>query len=371
MFNLVEVTRHSQLRDFISFPDRLYRDCPQYVPRLRSEAERELTEAAALKYCKRRMWMVSDGSEVVGRICALINPRYNERHGVRKLRFGWFDCINDIEVARMLFGAVIAWGKSEGMTQVHGPFHYSSTFRDQGLVVEGYEHVPPFNCRFNFPYYNDLLLELGFEKENDWVQNEMVANHGVPQKARRMASICKQKYGITIGSFDKLRQDPERVREFFNVYNTCVSEGAYGFVPVAEEEMKELADYMLPYLSDRTCCVLQDPQGAIVAFCITLPSMSRALKAAHGSRFLFNLFYKRRALRNCQVMDLLLEGALPEWRDKGISAIYYREMGDRAIAYGSRRAISSPQSERSSVANVWKDYEHEPYMRRRSYIKDI
>ena len=97
-----------------------------------------------------------------------------------------------------------------------------------------------------------------------------------------------------------------------------MSEGAYGFVPVAEEEMKELADYMLPYLSDRTCCVLQDPQGAIVAFCITLPSMSRALKAAHGSRFLFNLLYKRRALRNYQVMDLLLEGALPEWRDKGV-----------------------------------------------------
>ena len=99
MFNLVEVKSRSQLLKFVRFPDELYRNCPQYVPALHSDQIHSLTKSPSLKYCTNKLWLAEDGGRVVGRICAMINPRFNERYSRKSVRFGWFDCINDIEVA--------------------------------------------------------------------------------------------------------------------------------------------------------------------------------------------------------------------------------------------------------------------------------
>ena len=86
--------------NFAQIPDELYKDCPQYVPALHSDQVNSLTKVSTLSYCKRKMWMGMDGKKGVGRICGMINPRYNDRYDKKRARFGWFDTINDIEVAR-------------------------------------------------------------------------------------------------------------------------------------------------------------------------------------------------------------------------------------------------------------------------------
>ena len=96
-YSIREVATRRELRMFINFPDRLYRDCPQYVPALHADQRKSLTRVSTLSYCSRKMWLVMDGREVVGRICAMINPRYNELYSRKCVRFGWFDTINDIE----------------------------------------------------------------------------------------------------------------------------------------------------------------------------------------------------------------------------------------------------------------------------------
>ena len=159
-YKVVEVESRKDLMKFIKFPERLYKDCPQYVPALRSDQVNSLTKVSTLSYCKRRMWMVMDGKKVVGRICGMINPRYNERYDKKRARFGWFDTIDDIEVARLLLGTAEAWAKSEGMTEIHGPLYYN-TLGKQGMLVEGFDHIPPFNCLYNYAYYNDFVTRLG------------------------------------------------------------------------------------------------------------------------------------------------------------------------------------------------------------------
>ena len=141
-----EVASRRDLMQFIKFPDVLYRDCPQYVPALHSDQLHSLTKVSTLSYCKRRMWMVLDGKKVVGRICAMINPRYNERYGTRRARFGWFDTVNDLEVAKLLILTAEAWAREEGMDEIHGPLYYN-TLGKQGMLVEGFENVPPFNLQ--------------------------------------------------------------------------------------------------------------------------------------------------------------------------------------------------------------------------------
>ena len=134
-YKIVEVKTSKDLKKFITFPDKLYKDCPQYVPALHSDQKKSLTSVSTLSYCLHKMWMVEDGGKVVGRICGMINPRYNERYGKKRARFGWFDTVNDLEVARLLIGTAEAWAKEHGMTGIHGPLYYN-TLGKQGVLQD-------------------------------------------------------------------------------------------------------------------------------------------------------------------------------------------------------------------------------------------
>lgn len=371
MYRIKEVDTGKELMQFIKFPDELYRGCRQYVPALHSDQKNSLTKVSTLKYCTRKMWLALDSdSKVVGRICAMINPRYNELYSKKRARFGWFDSIDDFEVARLLIGTAEQWAVSNGMDEIHGPLYYN-TLGKQGMLVEGFDNVPPFNCLYNFPYYNDFVQRLGYEKEFDWLQYKIVANHGVPEKARRVADIVLSRYKLHFGSLEELKRDPVKVKRFFKVYNESFSKTVQNFVPFTDEEIEEEAKSTLPFVSDKTSCILFDENDEIVAFGISFPSISAALQKAKGSLFPFGWFHLLKAMRNYEVTDLMINGAAPEWQNTGVSAVYYREMAKRAANVGNRWAISNPQIESNSAVNIWNSYEHEPYMRRRCYIKKL
>ena len=369
-YRIVEVKSRKDLMKFIKFPDELYRGCSQYVPSLHSDQVNSLTKVSTLSYCKRRMWMVMDGKKVVGRICGMINPRYNDRYDKKRARFGWFDTINDIEVARLLISTAEAWAKGEGMTEIHGPLYYN-TLGKQGMLVEGFENIPPFNCIYNYPYYNDLVTALGFEKECDWVQYKMVADHGVPEKTERVAKLVLERYNLHIGSLDELKKDPEMVKYFFKVYNDSFASAVYNFVPFTDEEIQEEAESTLKFVSDKVSTVLLDENNKLVAFGISFPTISPALQKAKGKMFPFGWIHFLKALRNFETTDLMLNGAVPEWQNKGVSAVYYCDMAEKARKVGNKWAISNPQIETNSAVNIWNSYEHELFMRRRCYVKTI
>lgn len=369
-YKVVEVLSKKDLRRFIHFPLDLYRDCKQYVPALNSDQVKSLTKVSTLSYCKRRMWMVLDGDKVVGRICAMINPRYNALYDKKRIRFGWFDTIDDLAVARLLIGTAEAWAKEEGMTEIHGPLYYN-TFGKQGMLVEGFENVPPFNCLYNYPYYNTLLEQLGFEKECDWVQYKMPADKGVPEKAVRISKLLMERYKLREGSIEDLKKDPAMVRKFFEVYNESFASAVYNYVPLTEEEIDEEAASMVPFLSDKCSSIIFDEEGDLVAFGISFPSISRALQRAKGRMFPLGWLYLLLAMRDFTTLDLMVNGAVPKWQNKGVSAVYHCILADKAKLYGSKWGISNPQIESNSAVNIWNSYDHEPFMRRRCYIKTI
>ncbi len=369
-YKVVEVVSRRDLMKFIKFPDRLYRDCPQYVPALHSDQVKSLTRVSTLKYCTRKMWMVLDGNTVVGRICGMVNPRYNERYGKKRARFGWFDTINDIEVARLLLGTAEVWAKEQGMTEIHGPLYYN-TLGKQGMLVEGFENTPPFNCIYNFPYYNDLVTALGYEKECDWVQYKMQADQGVSDKMRSIAGRLKERYRLVQGDIDRLKKDKALVRKFFEMYNASFGEVVYNFVPFTDEEIDEEAASVIGLLDRNLCCFLLDSDNEIAAFGISFPSISEALKKAKGSMFPFGWIHFLKALRNYETIDLMIEGASPKWQNTGVSSVFHCIMADQYQACGAKWAIANPQIETNNAVNVWDRYEHELFMRRRCYVKNI
>ena len=161
-YTVKEVVSRRDLKRFITFVDDLYKGCDMFVPPLHKGQERDLMHSPSLQYCSRKMWIAEDADgKVVGRICAMINPRYNEKYDKKRVRFGWFDLVNDIEVARLLMGTAEAWAKENGMEEIHGPLFYNTLGR-QGMLIEGFDKLPPFSCLYNYPYYVDLVEQLGF-----------------------------------------------------------------------------------------------------------------------------------------------------------------------------------------------------------------
>lgn len=370
MYTIVEVTNRKDLNRFVAFPDELYRDCPQYVPALHADQVKSLTSVPSLTYCYRKMWLALDGDKVVGRICAMVNPRYNELYGKKRARFGWFDTIEDFEVAKALLSEAEAWAKEQGMNEIHGPLYYN-TLGKQGMLIEGFENIPPFNCYYNFPYYKDFVERLGYVKECDWVQYKLVADHGVPEKTRRVANIVQQRYCLHSADISKLKKDRQKCRDFFHVYNESFAKTVYNFIPFTDEEIEDEIDSVMPFLNNKCSTILMDENDNVVAFGVSFPSISKALQKAKGKLFPFGWIHLLRAMRDFETTDLMINGAAAEWQNKGVSALYYREMADKAIKVGMRWAISNPQIESNSAVNIWKDYEREPFMRRRCFIKTI
>lgn len=369
-YKIIEVKNKRDLKKFIKFPDELYKDCKQYVPALHCDQKFSLTKDPALDYCTSKQWLAMDGDKVVGRVCAMVNPRYNELYHKKRARFGWFDTINDVEVAGLLLKTAEKWAKEKGLDEIHGPLYYN-TLGKQGMLVDGFENVPPFNCIYNFPYYNDLVTSLGYEKECDWLQYKMVSDHGVPEKMERIAGLLKQKYNLHEGSIEKLKKDKKMVDHFFKVYNESFAASVYNFIPFTENEIKLEAKNSMKFLSDKTSVVILDENDELVAFAITFPTISLALQRAKGHLFPFGWIHFLRAMHDHKVVDLMLNGAVPKWQNTGVSAVYHCALSDRYQAAGTSWAISNPQIETNSAVNVWGKYEHEFYMRRRCYVKSI
>ena len=369
-YKVVEVVSRRDLMKFIKFPDRLYKDCPQYVPALHSDQVKSLTKVSTLSYCKRKMWMVVDGKTVVGRICGMINPRYNALYDKKRARFGWFDTIDDFEVAKLLLGTAEAWAKENGMNEIHGPLYYN-TLGKQGMLVEGYENIPPFNCLYNYPYYNDFVTALGYEKECDWVQYKIAADQPLQEKITRIAGLLKQRYNLHEGSLDKLKKDKKMVRYFFDVYNESFAKSVYNFIPFTKEEIDEEASEVLRFVSDKTSSIIFDDNEELVGFGITFPTISRALQKAKGHLFPFGWFHLLKAMYKYDTVDLMINGAVPKWQNTGVSSIYHCTMSEKYRKAGTKWAISNPQIESNGAVNVWGKYEHELFMRRRCYLKSI
>ena len=370
-YRIKEVLDKKDLMRFIKFPDDLYKGCGQYVPALHRGQAKTLMHSAALAHCERKMWIVEDGHKVVGRICGIINRRYNEKYGTRRTRFGWFDTINDIEVAGLLIETAAAWAKERGMDEIHGPLQYN-TFGRQGMLVDGFDKVAPFSCLYNYPYYADLMVQLGFEKECDWIQYRMAADQQVPEKMQNIAKRLMERYKLRVADFDKMKKDPENFRKFFKAYNESFDGIVHNFIPFTEAEIEEEIGEIGGQLDKRLCCVLLDEEDEVAAFGISTPWLSEAMKKAKGSLFPFGWYHALKAKNELEVVDLMLSGAAPKWQNSGISAVFHCMMAEQYRANGVKWAVANPQIETNNAVNVWEKYDNkELWLRRRCWIRKI
>jgi hypothetical protein len=316
------------------------------------------------------MWLAIYGNgRVAGRIAGIINPRANELHGTKRVRFGWLDFDKDIKIAKGLLDTVSEWGKSFGFEELHGPLGYN-TWNRQGMLVEGFENTPPVNCLYNYEYYPQFMDEMGFEKDFDWIQLKVDATQRVPEKMVKIHDMIIEKYKLKYLDFRSLKDKEDVIKSFFEEYNETFM-SVENFVPLTDAEIKDIADHYFPMLKTELTSFIMDDENKVAAFSVCFPSLSEAFKKAKGRLFPFGWYYILKAFRKYDTIDFMMSGASKKWQSKGLSSLYHvymeRSLEGRDVKWG----ITNPQSEHNSAYKVWERYNNELFMRRRCYLKKI
>jgi GNAT superfamily N-acetyltransferase len=277
-----------------------------------------------------------DGA-VVGRIAAISNRLHNETHGDRVGFFGFFECIDDQEVADALFQAAADWCRARGHDLLRGPASFSVN-DECGLLVDGFDFPPALMMPHNPRYYVHLVERGGFTK----AKNLLVYQGGredvyvpVPERLARGTELIRQRLGITIRPID-LRHFDEEVERIKEIYNSAWEQN-WGFVPMTEREIDHLAEQFRPVVIPDFVPVAEK-DGKIIGFGIALPDLNVVFRKNRSGRLLPVLPRLVWALKMRQIhrARIRLLGVIPEYRGKAIDAMLYHWIWTRAEKLGFR-----------------------------------
>jgi hypothetical protein len=305
----------------------------------------------------------------VGRIAGIINHTANEKWG-KKVRFGWIDFIEDIEVAKALLDAVEAWGRQHGMESIQGPLGFND-MDNEGMLVEGFDKLPTIANIYNYPYYPAFMEKLGYTGAEDWLQFKFNASQAIPEKMERVNRLIAEKYKLRVLKFKNKKDILKYGDSLFRTLNLSFA-NLYGYSALTEGEINALIKNNFSFINPELVCLVVDENDEVVGFGISMPTLSRAFQKAKGKLFPFGFIHILKALSNMEEIDLYLNGVHPDWQKRGVHSLYYVEMNKAYIRNNVKTAISNPQLESNILAvNVWDSYEKEPYIRRRCYTKKL
>ncbi len=367
-----EVKTKKDLNTFIKYPLQLYKNNPYYVPQLSTFEKSTLDpkKNPAFDYCEAKYWLAYKDGKVVGRIAGIYNPKSNEIWNEKMIRYGWIDFEKDIDVADKLLKTVEEWGRAKGMTGLHGPLGFTDMDLE-GMLVEGFEEIGTQAVIYNYPYYPEFMEKLGFKKATDWLQMEIKIPEKVPEKISRVSKIVQEKYGLRLKTFKKAKEVKPYAHQVFDIINKSYVD-LYGFVPLTEKQIDYYVKLYFDMVNPKYLGFVVDENDRLVGFGLGVLSLSKAFQKAKGSLFPFGWFHILKALYKNDTLDLLLHAVLPEYKGKGVPAIFYEHMTQACIDNGVKTAITSHILEDNKPSlQMFNAYPKRQHLRRRIYEKSI
>jgi len=372
MIEIKQVKTRKELKKFIQFGIDLYKDNPYFCPPLVFDELNTFNpkKNPAHEVCEHVIYIAYKNGEIVGRICGIINHKANEHWQNKRLRFGWFDFIDDLEVSKMLLDAVKIWGKERGMDEMNGPVGFTD-LDHQGLLIEGFEYNAPMASLYNFPYYIKHFENYGLVKDADWIEYRIFIPDGVPEKMQRVANIVMEKYKLKVA---KVRNAKEVVKRFGYTFFDVVDEAykpLYNYQPLTFEQKKYYSDMYFPLINYDFATIVVNDKDEIVGVGVGMPNISEQLRKCKGKLFPFGWYHILKALKakKFKYFDLLLIAVRPDYQNKGVNSLFFYDQIKYFIQYGVEYSETTSILETNSKNQAnWEYFEHELHKRRRAYI---
>jgi GNAT superfamily N-acetyltransferase len=372
MVTLKEAISKSELKKFVKFPFSLYKNSPFWVPPIINDElesfDRE--KNPAFKNADAWFFLAFKNDQLVGRVVAIINWLEVRDQKIRKIRFGWFDFVDDPEVSEALLNKVSEIAKQYELDYMEGPVGFSNLDK-VGVLTEGFEHIGTMITWYNYPYYQSHYERMGFVKEKEYMENKFPAANADPALFTKLNDLVKRRYGLREINFTKTREVLPMADQMFDLFNETYSKLS-SFVPITEVQKAYFKKKYISFINPEYIKFIVDKDDKLIAFAIVMPSFSEALQKAKGHLFPFGIFHLLSAKKNSKDVIFYLIGIHPDYQNKGVTAVIFNEYYKTFTEKKIEMCYRTPELEENvAIRQMWKHFDPVIYKRRRTYRKNL
>lgn len=317
---IVEVTSRKLLRIFIHLPAKLHANMPNWMPTIYSDDWSFFNPEKNHQFesCDTIMAIAFLDGKPVGRIMGIIHNTYNTLRNENTARFGYFDSIDNQDIAHSLFDFIQNWVRQKGKSLLVGPYGFSD--KDiQGLLVEGFDHLPLIDSACNPPYIIKLVENEGFGKEVDCMTYKFPVNVALPELYFRIQQRSNKTSNAKLVEFTSRRELKPYIVPVLELVNRTYDH-LYGFVPMTQTEIHELASRYLPIINPRFVKVIEK-EGEVIAFIIGIPNLTKGIQKSRGYLFPIGIIQILLASRKTDQLDIMLGAVRRDYQGTGIEIV--------------------------------------------------
>ena len=367
-----EISAKSDLKKFVKFPFSLYKDNPYWIPPIVKDeiATFNKEKNPAFDNAEAYFFLAYSGNRIVGRVIAIINWTEINKQGLKKMRFGWFDFIDDIEVSKALLAKVHEIGKQHQLDFLEGPVGFSNLDK-VGVLIDGFDQRGTMITWYNHPYYKDHLEQLGYLKEKEYVESIFPFANVKPEFFFKAQNIIKKRYQLRALNFTSTKEIMPYVDEMFDLFNESYAKLS-SFVPISDRQKTYFKKKYISFINPEYIQFVIDKNDKIVAFAIVMPSFAKALQKSKGKLFPFGMVNLLKAKKHSKEVIFYLIGVHPDYLNKGVHTVIFNEYFNVFSKKGIQTCIRTPELEdNTAIHQIWKRFDPKIYKRRRTYRKEI
>ncbi|MBP2284558.1 GNAT superfamily N-acetyltransferase [Flavobacterium sp. CG_23.5] len=372
MITIKEAKTKSELTDYIKFPFSLYKDNKYWVPPIiADELETfDKTKNPAFEDAEAYFFLAYKDNSIVGRIAAIINwKEVNDQHK-KKVRFGWFDTIDDIEVTQALLEKVYELGRKNNLEYVEGPMGFSNLDK-VGVLTEGFEEIGTMITWYNHPYYAHHFEKLGYIKEKEYIESKFPFSNVKPEFFKKANELVKKRYQLSPLNFKTTKEIMPHVDKMFDLFNESYA-SLSSFVAISDTQKEYFKKNYISFINPEYIKFVEDKDHNIVAFSIVMPDFSEALKKSKGKLFPFGFLHLLRAKKQSKNVIFYLIGVHPDYQNKAVTAIIFNEYYETFTEKGIVNCFRTPElSDNAASINLWKHFDPVIHKRRCTFTKEL
>lgn len=372
MIEIKEAISKKELKQFVKFPFKLYKDSTYWVPPIISEELKtfDKSENPVFNDAEARFFMAFKNGEIVGRIAAIINWLEVKNQDILKMRFGWFDFIDDLDVSKALLDKVVELGKENNLEYIEGPVGFSNLDK-VGVMTEGFDSIATMITWYNHPYYVNHYKAHGYKIEKEYSESKFPFENVKPEFFYKAQNLIKRRYKLKALNFTKTSEVMPYADRMFDLFNESYA-SLSSFVEITDIQKEYFKKKFISFVNPEYIKFVVDENDKLLAFAIVMPRFAEALQKANGKLFPFGAYHILKAKKQSKDVIFYLIGVHPDYQNKGVHAVLFNEMYETFTAKGIQYCYRTPELEdNEAIHKIWKHFFPEVYKRRKTFRKDL
>ena len=369
---LKKVSNKKELKEFVTFPFKIYQGSKYWVPPLIAEEMTTFNQDKnpVFENAEAQLFLAYKNGVVVGRIAALINwIEINEQQN-KRMRFGWMDFIDDLEVSKALLDQAEEIGRENNLDFIEGPLGFSNLDK-AGALTFGYEHIGTMATWYNHPYYIEHFAKLGYLEEKEYVESKFKLESLINSRFLKAYNAIVTRYGYKPRNFYKTKEIIPHIDDMFALLDRSFGD-LPSYVPISSKERNYLKKKFINFVNPEYIKFVFDKDDRLIAFGVALPSFSKALQEINGKLWPLGFLKLLKAKKETETLLLYLIGVDPEYQNKAAHAVVFHEFYQTFKSKGVVNCIRLPElANNTAEQQIWKDSGSEVIKRRKTFKKNL